>query len=153
MAEMLKSLEMNRVSYQRIGSYGLKCHKNTVRFEMEITHMQDLDNIFVVKFKRLAGEMPQYKEVSGRVLQNMNLSLPSNSSGLAAPPNYVYWSWIKIIYIINLCKNLNLNIEGRIISPLLWRRTRITVQWACWWRVSCWDRCWSMRRPQRPQPP
>ena len=76
MAEMLKSLEMNRVSYQRVGSYGLKCHKNTVRFEMEINHMQDLDNIFVVKFKRLAGEMPQYKEISGRVLQNMNLSLP-----------------------------------------------------------------------------
>ena len=62
---------------------------------MEINHMQDLDNIFVVKFKRLAGEMPQYKEVSGRVLQNMNLSLPSNSSGIAAPPNYVYWSWLK----------------------------------------------------------
>jgi hypothetical protein len=90
MTEMLKSLDMNRVSYKRIGTYGLRCQKNTVRFDMEINHMQDLDNIFVVKFKRLAGEMPQYKEVSGRVLQNMNLSLPSNNSGLAAPPNYVY---------------------------------------------------------------
>ena len=54
--------------------------------------MQDLESIFIVKFKRLAGEMPQYKEVSGKVLQNMNLSQPHSN---AAPPvpmqmNYVY---------------------------------------------------------------
>lgn len=41
---------------------------------MEITHFEGLDCIFVVKFKRLAGEMNQYKEVSGKVLSNMNLS-------------------------------------------------------------------------------
>ncbi len=52
---------------------------------MEITQLDNLDNIYVVKFKRLAGEMPQYKEVSGKVLSNMNLSSQ-------APPqmNYVY---------------------------------------------------------------
>ena len=58
LAEMFRALELNRVSFKRIGSYGLRCHKNTVRFEMEITHLDNLDNIYVVKFKRLAGEMP-----------------------------------------------------------------------------------------------
>jgi Kinase associated domain 1 len=35
---------------------------------MEIAHLDNLDNIYVVKFKRLAGELQQFKEVSGKVL-------------------------------------------------------------------------------------
>lgn len=41
---------------------------------MEIAHLDNLENIYVVKFKRLAGETYAYKEVSGKVLGNMNLS-------------------------------------------------------------------------------
>ena len=41
---------------------------------MEIAHLDNLDNIYVIKFKRLAGETYAYKEVSGKVLGNMNLS-------------------------------------------------------------------------------
>jgi len=40
---------------------------------MEIAYLDNLDNIYVIKFKRLAGEMNHYKEVSGKVLSNMNL--------------------------------------------------------------------------------
>lgn len=95
---MLRALDINRVSYKKIGSYGLRCQKNNVRFDMEIAHLDNLDNIYVVKFKRLAGEMQQYKEVSGKVLSNMNLSTnpaqsQSNQSNMAPPPmmmNYVY---------------------------------------------------------------
>jgi len=54
---MLRALDINRVSYKKIGSYGLRCQKNNVRFDMEITHFENLENIYVVKFKRLAGEM------------------------------------------------------------------------------------------------
>jgi hypothetical protein len=57
LSEMLRALDLNRVSYKKIGSYGLRCQKNNVRFDMEIAHLDNLDNIYVVKFKRLAGEM------------------------------------------------------------------------------------------------
>ena len=57
LTEMLRALDLNRVSYKKIGSYGLRCQKNNVRFDMEIAHLDNLDNIYVVKFKRLAGEM------------------------------------------------------------------------------------------------
>lgn len=40
---------------------------------MEITHLDNLDNIYVVKFKRLAGETYAYKEVSNKVLNCMHL--------------------------------------------------------------------------------
>lgn len=71
--EMVKSLEVQKVSYKKVGSYGLRCQKNNVRFEMEIAHLDNLDNIYIVKFKRLAGETSSYKEVSNKVLNNMHL--------------------------------------------------------------------------------
>ncbi len=40
---------------------------------MEIAHLDNLDSIYVVKFKRLAGETWAYKEISGKVLQSMHL--------------------------------------------------------------------------------
>lgn len=40
---------------------------------MEIAHLDNLENIFLVKFKRLSGETWAYKEISGRVLNNMQL--------------------------------------------------------------------------------
>jgi hypothetical protein len=56
--EMVSSLESNRVAFKKVGTYGLRCQKNNVRFDMEIAHLDNLDNIYVVKFKRLAGELP-----------------------------------------------------------------------------------------------
>ena len=72
--EMVKSLEFQKVSYKKIGNFGLRCQKNNVRFDMEITHLDNLDNVYVVKFKRLAGETCSFKEVSGKVLSSMHLS-------------------------------------------------------------------------------
>lgn len=40
---------------------------------MEIAHLDNLDNIYLVKFKRLAGETWAFKEVSGKVLGAMHL--------------------------------------------------------------------------------
>ena len=38
---------------------------------MEIEHLDNLENIYVIKFKRLAGETWTYKEISGKVLSGM----------------------------------------------------------------------------------
>lgn len=87
---MIRSLEINRVSFKKMGTYGLRCQKNNVRFDMEIAHLDNLDNIFVVKFKRLAGDMQPYKEVSGKVLSNINLQTSSHVSAPSSASNYVY---------------------------------------------------------------
>ena len=47
--------------------------KTNVRFEMEIGHLDNLENIYLVKFKRLKGEAEAYKEISGKVLEHMHL--------------------------------------------------------------------------------
>ena len=35
--------------------------------------MEDLANILIIKFRKLEGEMPSYREVSSKVLQAMTL--------------------------------------------------------------------------------
>jgi len=42
---------------------------------MEIAHLDNLDKIYLVKFKRLAGETWAYKDVSGKVLSHMHLQV------------------------------------------------------------------------------
>ena len=42
-------------------------------FSVELNHLEDLANILIVKFKRLGGEMPSYREVSTQVLNAMTL--------------------------------------------------------------------------------
>jgi hypothetical protein len=40
---------------------------------MEVAHLDNLENIYLVKFKRLAGETYAYKDISGKVLTSMHL--------------------------------------------------------------------------------
>lgn len=54
--------------------YGVKCQRNGVKFEMEINYLEDLSQVYLVKFKRTAGDTWAFKEVSSKVLQAMNLS-------------------------------------------------------------------------------
>lgn len=49
---------------------------------MEIAHLDNLDNIYLVKFKRLAGETLAYKDVSGKVLSNIFLAGSSHSASV-----------------------------------------------------------------------
>jgi len=42
-------------------------------FSVELNHLEDLANILIVKFRRLDGAMPSYREVCGQVLNAMTL--------------------------------------------------------------------------------
>ena len=51
----------------------MKCQKGNSVFSVELNHLEDLTNILIVKFKRMGGEMPDYRDVSSKVLQAMTL--------------------------------------------------------------------------------
>jgi Kinase associated domain 1 len=88
--DMVRSLEHQKVSYKKIGSWGLRCQKNSVRFEMEINHLDEIESIYILKFKRLAGEIPHFKDVSARVLNNINLNSSPSVGAAGAPHPAVY---------------------------------------------------------------
>lgn len=41
---------------------------------MELNYLEDLSKVYLVKFKRTAGDSWAFKEVSSKVLQAMNLN-------------------------------------------------------------------------------
>lgn len=73
MSKLFKSLDQNQVSFQKTSAYGVKCQKGGSVFSVELNYLEDLTNILIVKFKRMGGEMPDYREVSSKVLQAMTL--------------------------------------------------------------------------------
>ena len=71
--EIARALDYNKVTFVTDGPYGVQCQRSSVKFTMSLNHLDDLDNIFVVKFRKLAGELPAYKDIAARVLQSLNL--------------------------------------------------------------------------------
>jgi len=64
---------MGRVSYKQVSPFQVKCQRQSVRFEMEISHLDHLDSVYVVRFRRIAGELVAYKEMCSRVLAEMKI--------------------------------------------------------------------------------
>ena len=73
MTELLRSLEKNQVVFQKTSQYSVRCQKGSSTFSVELNHLEDLANILIVKFKRVAGEMPNFRDVSSKVLSSMTL--------------------------------------------------------------------------------
>ena len=56
-----------------MGTYGMKCQKGNLKFEMELTQYENADFLYVVRFKKADGDDLQYREISNRILTSMNL--------------------------------------------------------------------------------
>jgi len=73
MQELHRALALHRVTYKQISAFLVKCQKQSLRFEMEISHLDHLESIYVVRFRRAAGEMAAYKELCSKVLAEMKI--------------------------------------------------------------------------------
>eukprot|EP00440_Ansanella_granifera_P043261 gb/GFBE01046897.1/.p1 GENE.gb/GFBE01046897.1/~~gb/GFBE01046897.1/.p1 ORF type:complete len:826 (+),score=112.13 gb/GFBE01046897.1/:1-2478(+) len=73
MQEISKALTMHRVAFKQATAFLVRCQKQSLRFEMEISHLDHLESIYVVRFRRAAGELAAYKELCSRVLAEMKI--------------------------------------------------------------------------------
>lgn len=71
--EIQRALTLQRVSYKQASAFLVKCQKQSLRFEMEISHLDHLESIYVVRFRRVAGELVPYKELCSKVLAEMKI--------------------------------------------------------------------------------
>ena len=51
----------------------MKCSKNQLQFDLELQQYETADFIYVVRFKKVAGEMVAYKDVCTKLLNCMRL--------------------------------------------------------------------------------
>lgn len=73
MQEIHKALTVQRVAFKQANAFLVRCQKQSLRFEMEISHLDHLESIHVVRFRRAAGEQTVYKELCSKVLAEMKL--------------------------------------------------------------------------------
>lgn len=73
MQEITRALTMQRVAFKQATAFLVRCQKQSLRFEMEISHLDHLESIYVVRFRRAAGELATYKELCSRVLAEMKI--------------------------------------------------------------------------------
>lgn len=73
MQEIQKALTLQRVAFKQANAFLVRCQKQSLRFEMEISHLDHLESIYVVRFRRAAGELTTYKELCSKVLAEMKI--------------------------------------------------------------------------------
>lgn len=73
MAEMLRVVQLNKVSSKPVSAFCIKCEKAPVRFEMEICAIPNLNGMHVVRMKRISGDTWKYKEMCNRILPMLKL--------------------------------------------------------------------------------
>mmetsp|Transcript_58000 Transcript_58000/g.154550 ORF Transcript_58000/g.154550 Transcript_58000/m.154550 type:complete len:767 (-) Transcript_58000:400-2700(-) len=73
LTEIQRALTLQRVTYKQASSFVVKCQKQSLRFEVEISHLDHLESIFVVRFRRIAGELVGYKDLTAKILAEMKI--------------------------------------------------------------------------------
>ena len=73
MNDMVRSLDLFNVSFQRLGTYFLNCQKGSIKFEMELTKMENLEFVYIVRILRNNGDITKYRDVANRILKAMKL--------------------------------------------------------------------------------
>lgn len=73
MQEIHRSLTIQRVAYKQANAFLVKCQRQSLRFEMEISHLDHLESIFVVRFRRVTGDPSNYKDLCSKILADMKI--------------------------------------------------------------------------------
>lgn len=73
MQEIQRALTLQRVSYKQATAFLVKCQRQNMRFEVEISHLDHLESIYVVRFRRVAGEITAHKDLCSKILSEMKI--------------------------------------------------------------------------------
>lgn len=73
MQEIHRALTIQRVAYKQSSAFLVRCQRQGLRFEMEISHLDHLESIYVVRFRRVAGDLVGYKDLCSKVLAEMKI--------------------------------------------------------------------------------
>lgn len=73
LSEVVHVLQAHRISFKQTSQWVIKCQRQMLRFEIDIAHLDDLETIYVLCFKRISGDLSQYKTLCSNLLAEMHL--------------------------------------------------------------------------------
>jgi len=73
MNELTKAVESNKIYNRNVSKYGLKCERDTIKFEIEVNYVHNHDNLYLLKFNKLQGDTAKYNEICALIYQSIEL--------------------------------------------------------------------------------
>jgi len=71
--EIQRALNLERVTFKQNSAFSVRCQKNNIRFEVEVSFLDNLESVYVIRFKRIAGALLEYKELCGKLVGDMRV--------------------------------------------------------------------------------
>lgn len=71
--EMQRALTLQRVAFRQASPFLVKCQKQSLRFEMEVAQLDHVESTYIVRFRRVSGELAAYKELCSKILADMKI--------------------------------------------------------------------------------
>jgi len=71
--ELAKVLESHKIYYRNMTKYSLRCEKDTNKFEIEINSLQNHDNVYIVKFSKLSGDIAKSNEICSQIYRALDM--------------------------------------------------------------------------------
>jgi hypothetical protein len=62
-----------RISARETAPWSLECKYPRLRFEVNVAHLDDMQSMYVVRFKKQAGEERLYRQVVDQLLEKVHL--------------------------------------------------------------------------------
>eukprot|EP00826_Nyctotherus_ovalis_P019600 TRINITY_DN16067_c0_g1_i3.p2 TRINITY_DN16067_c0_g1~~TRINITY_DN16067_c0_g1_i3.p2 ORF type:complete len:126 (+),score=19.51 TRINITY_DN16067_c0_g1_i3:200-577(+) len=73
MKEVNKGLSLHNIQYKKKREHLLNCQRQSVKFEIEVMQMKDIESMHIIRLKRLEGNVVDYKTMCSRLLSSMRL--------------------------------------------------------------------------------
>jgi len=73
MEELWSVLDLYKIKYERTKGYAITGQRQGVKFEIEVMQMEDMDFVHVLRFKRLQGNIINYKIMCSKLLETIKL--------------------------------------------------------------------------------
>lgn len=71
--DLIYCMEKLKIKYIRVSPYQFNCQKLNIRFEIEVMQLDEIEGLQIIRFKKITGEMAQYKEIGVKIITLINI--------------------------------------------------------------------------------
>lgn len=73
MSDLATVLTKESITYRSTSAWAVKCQQGGIRFELELAKLDEVDSAYVLGFKRIAGDLANYKILCSQLLADLKL--------------------------------------------------------------------------------
>lgn len=73
MSDLVHFLAEEGIAFKAVTNWAVKAQRGGLRFEVELAKLDELESVYVLRFKRIGGDLADYKTLCSHLLAGINL--------------------------------------------------------------------------------